>query len=487
MQLVGYGSKGHHYFVLNANENALNASDIASNSSRVLVSFQLAPSSTGWNWEQWGSAITWTVNVNGQVRSGTIPAYDGYSTLGLLSETFTISHDASGSKSISVSFSVSDTSGQYYTCGDTSANGQMALATIPRATKLPSLNVDIERLYTIPLNPASPTFNHSLAINTSGDTWEYVNQGGNLQEEEYKFFNRTSIPFIVPASFYSLFTGKSTELNMKLNTYSGSRLIGSSEAKLTVTCNQTNCSPYFTATVVDSNSTTIALTGSSTKIIKGYSTAKVSLSSLRAAYSTKDTNSTITVRKIDGVTVTGTSREIKNAVSSTFTIVIENSRGFSTSLTVGSASNLIDYFAPQIIIDPKRVSQTSNTVKLTYSGTFFNQSFGKVANAISSMKWYYKKSGATSWTTGGTITPTISGNTIKETTLTLNGSFSYQESFRFKVECIDKLATSIKEADVPIGTPIFSHGKNWFQHHTPIYLQSNHEVLDYEVIEEWNE
>lgn len=123
------GSNGHHTFKLEVTEKSTST---ANNTSSVSFSFTISSPSGGWRWEGWGSKISYEVIVNGSKYTGTIPNFAGNTTVTLKSDTFDIKHDTDGSKSISFSFSVTDTTGQSYTCGNASANGTMTLTKIPR-------------------------------------------------------------------------------------------------------------------------------------------------------------------------------------------------------------------------------------------------------------------------------------------------------------------------------------------------------------------
>ena len=136
--ISGNGSNGHHKFTLTVTENSTST---ANNTSTVGFSFVISPVQTTWNWELWGANITYTVTINGTKYTGSIANYDGYSSVTLKSGTLTVAHDTNGGKSIAYSFSVSDTSGQSYTCGNASASGSMALSTIPRYLSITSIGI----------------------------------------------------------------------------------------------------------------------------------------------------------------------------------------------------------------------------------------------------------------------------------------------------------------------------------------------------------
>ena len=165
------GSKGHHKFTLTVTDK-LGDNSIRDNTSSVSFSFVISSLGGGWNWEQWGSNITYVVTINGTKYSGSIASYDGYSDVTLKSGTLSVAHNSDGNKSISFSFSVTDTSGQSYTCGDASASGSLALTTIPRYLSITSLNVSSKTETSVVVswsvsNPRDSTY-YSL---DNGSTW----------------------------------------------------------------------------------------------------------------------------------------------------------------------------------------------------------------------------------------------------------------------------------------------------------------------------
>lgn len=159
--ITANGSKGHHKFTLNVSESSYS---VANNTSSVAYSFVLSPVQTSWNWELWGDKISYSITINGTNYSGTIPAYDGYATVTLKSGSLTVAHNSDGGKSISYSFSVTDSTGQSYTSGNASASGTLALTTIPRATTptLSASSVTMGSAVTITMTPASNTFKHKI-------------------------------------------------------------------------------------------------------------------------------------------------------------------------------------------------------------------------------------------------------------------------------------------------------------------------------------
>ncbi len=133
------GAKGYHKFTLTVSENS---TDKESNSSEVSFSFVIAPIISGYKWSSWGSAISYTVTIDGTDYTGAIPSYGGNSTVTLKSGTQTVAHNADGTKALNFSFSVTDAAGVSYTCGNASAEGSMDLTRIFRTP--PTVSAAVE-------------------------------------------------------------------------------------------------------------------------------------------------------------------------------------------------------------------------------------------------------------------------------------------------------------------------------------------------------
>ena len=469
MQVRQRCANGHHTLIFNINETGTN---VGTNKSTVNWSIQLQ-ADAGWGFSTIGSTLVATVNGTQVYNQYAQRSCGAGQTVTWASGTTEITHNADGSKTASFSCSYTQSSSASYTPGNASLSGNIVLTTIPRATTCPNLSGDIESTYNIALNPASSSFSHSLRV-TFGSINQYVNASGNLQSAEYKFTNK-NINFTIPSSFYQQFTGKSATGTLTLTTYNGSTNIGTKTGTLTANCLESRCRPSISGTAVDVNATTIALTGSANKIIKGFSNVKLTLT-LKAATTSGDTKSAISSRSVDGTTFSGTTVTLNKVSKKDFNVTVTNSRGFSTTAVI-SASELINYFSPNMNVNFYRTEQTGSNVKLTYSGTFFNQSFGSVVNELE-MAWYWKETkNNADWTLGGTVTPTINGNNIASATIDCGDIYDYQTNYRFKLETLDKLGDGNRENDVLAGVPNHSYGKNWFQHHTKLYDSNNNEIL----------
>ena len=116
--ITANGSKGHHRFSLKVNEDRTSG-----NTSFTSFSFKMEPIQTGWDWNGWNDKVSYQIKIGDKTYNGTIPSYNGSSTVTLKSESnIEIPHNTDGTKTIDISFSVKDTTGVNYTCGDASAS-----------------------------------------------------------------------------------------------------------------------------------------------------------------------------------------------------------------------------------------------------------------------------------------------------------------------------------------------------------------------------
>lgn len=119
--LTANGSKGHHKFTLKVNEETTNG-----NSSFMSYSFTIAPIQSGWDW--YGQNIPYSVKIGSNTYTGSISSYNGSSTTTISSgSNIKIAHNTDGTKTIDISFSVTDNTGQSYTCGNASFSSTFKL------------------------------------------------------------------------------------------------------------------------------------------------------------------------------------------------------------------------------------------------------------------------------------------------------------------------------------------------------------------------
>lgn len=370
------GSKGHHKFTLEVNQTSQN---IANNTSTISFAFKLSPVETSWNWEQWGAYIKYTVTINGTVYSGNIDNYDGYSTITLKSGTQTISHNADGSKSISYSFNVTDTSGVTYTSGNASNSGTLALTTIPRASTISGGSGNIGEKTTINITRASNSFTHTLKY-TFGSLSGTIATGVGA-----------SYVWTIPTSFYSQIQNSNTGTGSIIcETYSGSTLVGSKS--INFTAKVVNSNPTFSASnlsYADTNSSVVTITGNNKHIVQNKSNLKVTYTSATAKNSSTIKKYSFT---LNGVTKESTSAGgtidfgvINSASNLTLTATVTDSRGNTTTASI--PVTILPYNTPSTLTTLNRKNNYEDETYLKVDGSIASVN-GK--NKIAVLQYRYK-------------------------------------------------------------------------------------------------
>lgn len=437
--ISGNGSRGHHKFTLEVIESSYS---IDNNTSDVSYSFKLAPITKGYNWSGWGSQISYKIIINGTEYTGTIPSYDGKSTVTLKSGSQTIPHNNDGTKSIDFSFSVTDSTGQSYTSGSASASGSLTLTTIPRASSITVNDANISSATNIVINKTSSSFTTTLYYKASG------------QNSWTKIVDKTSnqvYGWIVPTSFYSLIpNSKTIQCQFYAETYNGSTLVGTSST-VTATFTATGNPVINSSSAVDINNTTIALTGSNSKMIRYASNVQVSVSA------SGQNSASISSIRINGTTASNGVVTFNSASTNSFEIVVTDSRGYTTSRTL--TMTMVNYIPLTIDATITRNQPTDGIVKVSYSGNYFKDTFGSESNTLTVQYRSREKNGT--WGSWTNLSPAISSssNTYSQTT-TISG-YNYQKQYEFEIRAIDKIQTkNITGINVSKGQPIYWWDEN---------------------------
>ena len=414
--IAANGSKGHHKFTLDVVENSYN---IANNTSEIAFTFKLAPIQSGWDWSGWGSSISYTVTIDGTAYSGTIPSYNGSSTVTLKSGTQTVYHNNDGTKSISFNFSVKDSTGKNYTCGTASASGSLTLTTIPRTSSIASISGGtLGQSFTVNINRASSSFTHLVRVTygSSGSQDISTNAGTSATATLSK------------SIFCPLITNtNSVQALVTVTTYSGGTAIGSVSQSFTMTvptdsdtipsvdtpaisgASKTSSSTYAyvqTKSTIVINVTASGrlgswITGCSVEVQNGSGTR---LTTLTTSYN----NSTQKwVASIANINYTGTVK---------FVATVTDSRGKTKTSSAASIS-VYAYSAPKVTaLTASRNTSTPTNVTITFSGTI--SQLNGAGNDSRSFTLQYKTKSATNWTTLQTYTGayTYTNQTFSDTT-----------------------------------------------------------------------
>ena len=381
-----------------------------------------------------------SVVINGvEVYSGgTYSNITDYQDRTFASAPLKIAHTPDGSKS----FTISGFSGWIYASGNTYASAQtFTLPTIPRASSVSCSTANIGSNATITINRASTSFTHTL-------TYSFGSLSGTIATKT----STTNISWTIPTTFYGQIpNSKSGTGTITCQTYNGSSLIGSKSTSFTATVSESASKPTLSPTVSDSNTTTTALTGDSSKFIKYYSNAAV------ATGAAARNSATLKSYKITcgAKSLTSASGTINAVESGSFTFSATDSRGYTTTQTVNKT--LIDYIKLTCSLNAGAPT-TAGVATLKISGNYWDGTFGKLANTLT-VQYRYKAQGGSygSWTT---VSATKSNNTYNATA-TISG-LNYQTTYVFQARAVDKLATINTDEQARRTTPIFDWSKNDF-------------------------
>ena len=233
-----------------------------------------------------------------------------------------------------------------------------------------------------------------------------------------------------------------------------------------------NANPTFSNFVyADTNATTINLTGSNQKIVKGYSNVKATVSVANKATALKSATMNKYIFKNGSQQVDGTYSSsadvlmnLSNVLDSTMQVYAVDSRGNSTQKNI-VATTFLDYAAINTIActGTRGTGGIGSVVTLVYNGTIWNKTFGNIANSIVSCVYKYKKTTDTTYTTGTTvITPTLSVDTYSFSGAIAGdlGANGFDSSYSYDIQLIitDKLSTSTFNMIINSGTPQMAFG-----------------------------
>lgn len=441
--ITANGAKGHHKFTLNVIEDSI---DINNNKSILNFNFKLSPIKTGWDWSGWGSSISYSIAIGSNTYSGTIPSYDGSSTVELKSgSNISIPHENNGDKKISVSFTLTDGAGQSYTPGNASASGTMELTTIPRASDVAVANTDLGQNIPITIGKKVDAFTSTLSY-TIGSLTGTIVEKTSLSNYPWVMTSSliSSIKKAYPSSGSYASGGISATITCK--TYNGTTLIGTTTAtfKLYITDKPTISNVVRT----ELNSKISALTTSVLRhasqnqfTITATAPTGATIASYRVKNGTQDSGlSTSNIVNLNDIQTYYTE---SSALKTKFVITCIDTRG-NESEEYPLVCNFINYV--QVSINKtdvviKRTSGTSTDCKIYLTGNFFNGKIGSTSNAIT-LKCRYKLKESSTWGSWITLTTASTDNTFKANNVSISGTFDYKKNYDFEIIATDSIGES---------------------------------------------
>lgn len=260
-----------------------------------------------------------------------------------------------------------------------------------------------------------------------------------------------------------------------LDTYNGNTKLGTTQTIELGYLSMTDLKPTFNDFVyADWNQTTLALTGNGYTLVKGYSTAGITVAGPNIATAHKGA----TISKYTAINgsqnddyVMGeypATMQIKKVTDRTMSVWAIDSRGFSTKVDK-LAVNWIDYNNIEKIsfTAERKNGGTSSEVTLKLSGNIFDGNFGAVVNSIKNATYKYKKTGdgEDSWVEGTTSLNVVKNGSSYSLEQDIAGDlgalgFDQEESYDIYVEVEDQLSKTSDTFTLGAGSPAIDIFKN---------------------------
>lgn len=400
------------------------------------------------------------VGSTGNLSAGTKKLCKG----DILKITFTAStnYKLSTTKVNSTTF----TSGNNHTV---SGNVTVASTAQVLASSVGATAANIGSVSTITVTKYNSSYYHTLQY-TFGSLSGYITSSGGTSSSASKFSN-ASVAFTVPTSFYAQIpNAKTGTCTITCKTYSSSssttQLGDATTCTFTVTATG---GPTVNGTVADTNTTTVALTGDASKLIKYKSTAVATISA------TANNSAAISSKTINNSAPTNNQRTFTNVSTTSFVFKATDSRGYSSTKTVNPT--MIAYIKLTLNAEVYRPLPTGSEMVLKVSGNYYRGSFGAYSNTLT-LKYRYREASSStwsSWTTLASSTYTIGTKSYSSSAITVGTDFDYRTEYVFQVSAVDgttdyPLTTVTNTINVQRGIPVFDWGENDFAFNVPVAI-----------------
>ena len=373
-----------------------------------------------------------------------------------------VSHGSDGTRSFAISIQ-----GAVYTSSiNCTGSDWFQLDTIPRQATLTSApNFTDEQ---------NPTITYqNLAGNSVDELYACISLTGSADDVPYRSISKTGSSYtfnLTDAERTTLRNATLSGASTRLVYFYVRTVIGGVKyhSKIQVTLTIVNCTPTITtATVTDTNESTIALTGDSGVIVLNASTASVSMTPTYKKGASASTQKVTCGSK----SISGTSGTIKTPASSSFVFSVTDNRGQTASKTVTPST--ISYITPSCVLTAEAPNAEGH-LTFTLSGKCFVGSFGSVSNTYTLQYRYKESDGEYGDWTAVAVTPASNKYSVAVTLESLD----YTKTYTLQAQFIDALGTATsKEVSVKTST-IFDWSKEDFNFNVPVKFSSGFKLMD---------
>lgn len=388
-----------------------------------------------------------TVWISGtEYNAGSYRLYPNSYTL-FAQKDITIQHNDDGSfPSTTVAFAINS----YHANGETS--GSISAPAIPRKatiTSAPNFN-----------DEENPTITYSNPAGTAVTSLQtcIANPQGNVIYVSYRDISKTGTSYtfeLTNEERQTLRQATTGTPNLSVKFYVKTVIGGSTyTSTLDKTMTIINGEPTFSNfEYEDINSTTVALTGDSSKLINGYSIVKGTVSVANKATANKEATMVSYTLKCgennsnqDDYSATESVEITLNSPAISDTVKMYATDNRNTSKIVEKLATLVNY-QPLIFtsINVARENGSSEETRLTLQGTIDEVNFGAVTNSIVSATYkYISNASGSTWSADIPITLTVSNGQFSFDSLILgdtNTGFDIENTYTIVVDIQDKLSS----------------------------------------------
>lgn len=370
----------------------------------------------------------------------------------------TISHNANGSGSCYIYGTIQGPGGTSMEYTSTTGSQTVTLDTIPRfavITAAPNFN-----------DEENPTITYSNpAGNQVGSLQACISFDKSKDDVVYRDISKTgtTYTFNLTSAERDVLRAGTTTSNSRTVYFFVRSTIGDADNtdNLGRTLTIKNPKPTINPTITDSNSATIALTGDSSKLVRYYSNAAITMGAEAVKKASLESQQVVCGNK--SLTANGTMTEVE---SNNFVFTATDSRGNTTTKTVTPA--FVNYVKLTCGLG-NNMPDASGNMTIQTTGNYFNGSFGARSNSLN-VYYRYKTAGGSygSWVV---MTVTKSGNTYSATA-NLTG-LDYQTTYVFQTYAKDELATVYSAEKSIKATPVFDWSEDDFNFNVPVNVDGH--------------
>ena len=225
-----------------------------------------------------------------------------------------------------------------------------------------------------------------------------------------------------------------------------------------------NANPIITASVKDTNTSTILLTGNANKLVRYCSTAEAAMSAVGQKGAVIDLD-TMVIRN-GGSSAFSSPAIFNNVESNVFTFGIGDSRGATSSIDI--TVPMVEYVRLTCNIDRADLDANGGLL-VDISGNYFNGSFGNYNNTLTAQFRYKLQEGA--YGNWFTMDATAYEDNTYTASITVPG-LNYREKYVIQCRVIDRLYDTTTAETIVKSFPVFHWSENDFVFEVPVVFNA---------------